>query len=94
MSAWVAVGPNPIDGGGVAVLPGSHLLPGFLSKQRGDDEVPIDFRKQVKEMPWVASDLAPGDVLLIDMQTTRAFVSNRRQPYFVGTFADSMFTIG
>lgn len=93
LSAWVAVGPNPIDGGNLALLPGSHLLPGFLAQIRRDEEVPNDFRKQAREMPWVVSDLEEGDVLLVDMQTTRAYVSNRRSPAFVGAFADSMLIV-
>lgn len=92
-SAWVAVGPNPIDGGSVALLPGSHLLTGFLSPLRKDEEVPLDFKKNVKEWPWVATDMEAGDVLLIDVQTARAFVSNRRAPPFVGAFADGMYLL-
>lgn len=44
-------------------------------------------------MPWVMDDLNPGDVLIVDMQTTRAFALNRRVPGFVGAFADSMYTL-
>jgi len=92
-SIWVAAGPNPIDGGNMALLPGSHMYTGFLKPPRGE-ETPYDFKKQAKEMPWVLEDLQPGDALIVDMQTVRAFVSNKRHPHFIGAYADNMYMMG
>lgn len=89
-TAWVAVGPTPVDAGGVAVCPGSHHFAGFLHQSRAQELVPMDFRRQAVGMPWVVADLEAGDVLLMDMQLARAFVQNKRPHPSLAMFADSM----
>ncbi|KAH9255079.1 hypothetical protein BASA81_006838 [Batrachochytrium salamandrivorans] len=61
-TAWVTIGPTPMDAGGVAVCPGSHHFAGFLHQSKELEEVPMDFRRQALGMPWVVTDFEPGDI--------------------------------
>lgn len=86
----ICVADLPIEGGGMALLPGSHLLSGF-TKQVLPHETPVDFKKQAKGMPWVGEDMKAGDAFLVDMQTTRAYVGNRKSPFFLCSIVDNMY---
>jgi ectoine hydroxylase-related dioxygenase (phytanoyl-CoA dioxygenase family) len=74
-SAWIPVGNCPLESGPLAVWPRSHTL-GLLP--HGQDGLTGDHRSQAR---WNASNLACGDVLILNALTAhRALPNKTRMP--------------
>ena len=83
MAVWIPLGPWPIDGGSLAVLPGSHRYSGYTKgPASAHSQVPVGFKNQGSGQPWVVGQLDPGDVLIMDTQLCAATTENRRDGYF------------
>ncbi len=75
-TAWLPLGPCPVELGPLALLPGSHregVRPHAAVERGGDQvigtEVPAD-------APWCSADLAAGDVILFSALTVHCALPN------------------
>jgi hypothetical protein len=91
-AAWIPLGPWPLDGGALAVLPGSHRYSGFRSDKPAKSQLPARFAEQAKGEPWVVAALEPGDVLILDAQLVKASTENRKGGFFRASL-DKMFVV-
>jgi ectoine hydroxylase-related dioxygenase (phytanoyl-CoA dioxygenase family) len=66
------------DDGRLAVVPGSHHLPGYeSSRQKRDQLLPNEWKGvRDKQSVWRSSDLEAGDLILFNVKTVHAASQN------------------
>lgn len=92
LTAWVPLGDAPLELGALAVLRGSHALPGFARLQATYAQLDVEgdafvgsgwFSDDPRELGgldpaagWVSGDFAAGDVVLFGMRTVHMSTAN------------------
>ena len=90
VTSWLPFGENPAEMGSLAILAGSHSLPGFARLRRTYGEMDherdgLDGTGWLTMDPaeparfggrWLTADFSPGDVLVFGMQTMHMSTTN------------------
>ena len=91
VTSWLPFGENPAEMGSLAILAGSHVLPGFAQLRRsygamdherdgldGTGWLTMDPAEPATMFGgrWLTADFSPGDVLVFGMQTMHMSTTN------------------